>query len=258
VVRRVPLTAGTVSEEGSGAILIGEIAATRLGVGPGQTITLDGRPRPIAGVYRTGSRLFDGGVMLSIPEAQRMIQREGAEPHYTLAVFRASGPAAARTLIAELESRYPALRAIPGTEFAGSLRLLRVVDAFARTISVVALIGAALVVTNTFLMAIAERTREIGILMAIGWTPWLVLRMLVAESVLLSGLGAVIGNLSALLLLRVVNGLESIGYGWIPVRFPLAITGQSLSLALAVALVALAWPTVVLHRMQPLTALRHE
>jgi putative ABC transport system permease protein len=144
------------------------------------------------------------------------------------------------------------LRAIPGTEFAGSLRLMKVVDAFITTISVVALVGTGLVVTNTLLMAIAERTREIGILMTVGWTPWLVLRMLLAESLVLCTAGAVLGNGFALLLLRVVNGLESVGFGWIPVRYPLSLAAMSLVMALAIALVALLWPAVVVFRMQPL------
>ncbi|MGQ0702932.1 MAG: ABC transporter permease [Gemmatimonadales bacterium] len=255
---RIPLTGGARFEEGKGEAMLGEIAAERLGLGPGDQVTLDERPFRISGVYRMGSRLFDGGVMMEIPEAQRTITRQGAEPQYTLAVLRAGpGPVATR-LIADINRQFPALRAIRGTEFAGALRLLRVVDAFVRTISVVALVGTALVVSNTFLMAIANRTREIGILMAMGWTPWLVLRMLFLESLMLCGAGAVIGNGFALVLLRVVNGIPAIGFGWIPIRYPLSLAGGSLVMAFAVAVLALAWPAVVLYRMQPLAALRHE
>lgn len=196
--------------------------------------------------------------MTHIGQAQRMLTREGAEPQFTLALLRAPDAGAAAELIRDIGQRFPTLRAIPGTEFAGSLRLMKVVDAFITTISVVALVGTGLVVTNTLLMAIAERTREIGILMTVGWTPWLVLRMLLAESLVLCTAGAVLGNGFALLLLRVVNGLESVGFGWIPVRYPLSLAAMSLVMALAIALVALLWPAVVVFRMQPLTALRHE
>ena len=94
--------------------------------------------------------------------------------------------------------------------------------------------------------------------MTVGWTPWLVLRMLLAESLVLCTAGAVLGNGFALTLLRVVNHLESVGFGWIPVRYPLSLAAMSLVMALAIALVSLLWPAVVVFRMQPLTALRHE
>jgi putative ABC transport system permease protein len=136
--------------------------------------------------------------------------------------------------------------------------MVRVVEAFVTTISVIALAGTALVVANTLVMAVTERTREIGILMAVGWTPWLVLRLLLAESLLLCLVGAAVGNGLALALLHVVNGLESVGFGWIPMRLPPMLVAQSLGLTAAVALLALAWPAVVLLRVQPLTALRHE
>jgi len=258
LMKRIPLTAGARYEEGSGEVMIGEIAAQRLGVHEGQQVLIDGREVRISGVFRTGSRSLDGGLMTDIPHAQRILTREGAEQQYSMALLQADNRDSAAALIGEINQRYPSLRAIPGTEFAGAHRLIRVVDAFVRTISVVVLVGTCLVVGIAFLMAIAERTREIGILMTVGWTPWLVLRMLFAESLVLCVTGAAVGNLLALVLLRVVNSLDSIGFGWTPIRFPLSLTGASLGLAISVALISLAWPAVILYRMQPLSALRHE
>jgi len=71
-------------------------------------------------------------------------------------------------------------------------------------------------------------------------------------------LGAALGNAFALLLLRAVNGLESVGFGWIPLRYPWSLAGASLAMAGAIALLALIWPAIVVFRLQPLTALRHE
>ena len=120
--------------------------------------------------------MFDGGVMIGSRQAQRLFTPDGSEGHLTLALLRTGDRAETAAHDHRSERRHPALRAIPATEFAGALRLFRVVDAFVGTIAVVALVGTVLVVTNTLLMAVAERTREIGILMAVGWTPWLVLR----------------------------------------------------------------------------------
>jgi putative ABC transport system permease protein len=256
--KQIALTSGAAYADGVGAALIGEIAAVKLGVHAGQTIFIDGRNLLISGIYRTGSRMLDGGVMTDIAGAQRMLTREGAEPQFTLALLRGTRQEAAEPLIKRINESYPLLKAIPGTEFAGALRLMRVVEAFVTTISIVALVGTCLVVSNTLMMAIAERTREIGILMTVGWQPSLVLRMLFAESLLLCTLGTLLGNVFALVLLRVLNGLESVGFGWIPTRFAWSLAAGSLGMALSIALVSLVWPTVVLYRMQPLAALRHE
>ncbi|MDP2958818.1 MAG: ABC transporter permease [Longimicrobiales bacterium] len=256
--RRIPLTAGAPYEEGSGEILVGEVAAQQLGVREGQSLSLDGEDVRVSGIFRTGSRVLDGGFMMDIPHAQRVLTRKDAEPIYSMGVLRAGSQEESARLIGEVNQRWPSLRAIPGTEFAGALRLMRVVDAFVKTLAVVATVGTCLVVVITLLMAISERTREIGILMAVGWTPWLVLRMLFAETVALCVIGAALGNVLALAMLRLVNGLESVGFGWVPVRFPLSVTGASLVMALSVAVVSLAWPAVILYRVQPLSALRHE
>lgn len=256
--RRIPLTGGTAYQDGTGEAMMGEIAASKLGIEPGQSVRVDGREVRISGIFRSGSRMIDGAIMTDVAAAQRMLSRDGAELHYTLGLLRGVKQDQVTARIAEINQLYPALRAISGTEFAGALRLMRVVDAFVNTISIVALIGTWLVMVNTLMMAITERTREIGILMTVGWSPWLVLRMLLAESILLSTAGAVLGNFFALGLLRVLNSLESVGFGWIPIRFPFSLAGDSIVMALSVAVVSLAWPAAVLLRMQPLDALRHE
>ena len=255
---RTPLAAGTRARPGTDEVTLGELAAGKLALAPGQALIMDGRSLRVTGIHRTGSRMLDGGVMTGLELAQRMLGREGGERQFTFALLRGGSATAAAALIADIDRDHPGLKAIPGTEFAGSLRLLRVVEAFVTTISAIALVGAFLVVSNTLLMSIAERTREIGILMTVGWTPWLVLRMLLAESLLLCAIAAVLGNAFALALLRVVNHIDSIGFGWIPVRYPLELAGASLLMACLVAVVGLAWPAVVVFRIQPLAALRHE
>ncbi|MCK6425203.1 MAG: ABC transporter permease [Burkholderiaceae bacterium] len=256
--QRVPLTAGQHFAPGRAEVTLGEIAAQRLGLGVGQSVSIGGSAWRIAGIYRTGSRLFDGGMMGDLPAVQRLFAPDGAEPHYTLALLATPDRAGTDRAIAAVAASYPALRAIPGTEFAGAIRLFRVVEAFVGTIALVVLLGSALVVTNMLMMAVAERTREIGILMAVGWTPWLVLRMLAAESLLLCALGTALGNLFGLGLLHAVNRLETVGFGWLPLRLSAAQVLDSALLIAAVGLVSLAWPAAVLWRMQPLEALRHE
>lgn len=256
---RIPIRAGAPFREDARETLIGEVAAGELGMHEGHTVSIDGAEVDISGVFRTGSRMLDGGFMMDISQAQRVLSQEGQPREYSLAILQGgANDLSTAALVDDINDNYPALKAIPGTEFAGSMRLMRVVDAFVKTLSVLALVGTCLVVVNTVLMAIGQRTREIGILMTMGWTPWLVLRMFFAECVVLCLAGAALGNVLGLLLLRVVNSIESIGFGWIPIQYPLSLAFGSFALAFAVAVVSLAWPAVILLRVQPLAALRQE
>jgi hypothetical protein len=76
---------------------------------------------------------------------------------------------------------------MPTIEIAGTLQLLRTVELSSWVIAAIALIGAALVVANTLIMAVSERTRELGVLAghrldALADPP----KMLLAETLLLS------------------------------------------------------------------------
>ena len=82
--------------------------------------------------------------------------------------------------------------------------------------------------------------------------------LLLPESLLLCVAGAALGNVLGLALLHAVNGIESVGFGWIPLRLAPSLVGASFVLTALIALLALAWPAAVVWRMQPLAALRHD
>jgi putative ABC transport system permease protein len=257
-VRRIPLLEGRMYVEGAHEIMLGEIGAQRMRLGVGQSLPLDGDSYRIVGIFRTGSRLFDGGVLTDVPMAQKLLTRAGQEPHFTLALVQTADRAQKDRIIAAFSDRDSDLKAIPATEFAGSLRLLRVVDAFIATLSVVAVAGVFLVIVNTLVMAVNERTREIGILMAIGWSPGRVLRLFLFEGSVLMTIGLLVGWVMAMGMLRMLNGIESIGYGWIPLQIPLGLVAQAGLLCLAVMLSSLIWPALVILRLHPIEAIRNE
>jgi ABC-type lipoprotein release transport system permease subunit len=81
----------------------------------------------------------------------------------------------------------------------------------------------ALGLMNTMFMAIFERVRELGMLQALGMKPGLLLLTILAESIVLLALGALLGNLLLFLTLSVLNhgidlknftsGLQHVGVG---------------------------------------------
>ena len=98
---------------------------------------------------------------------------------------------------------------------------------------------------------VVERTREIGIRVALGATLADILRLVVGRGAVLAGTGLVIGLAAALLVAR---GLESVLYG-VMAHDLMALGGVSLLLGGA-ALLACAVPAARAARVDPLTCLR--
>ena len=71
-------------------------------------------------------------------------------------------------------------------------------------IVIIAIIVSLLGVINTLAMSVIERTREIGVLRALGASRWQIRATMVDESVMITIAGAVVGVLAAL-----------IGYAWL-------------------------------------------
>lgn len=127
------------------------------------------------------------------------------------------------------------------------------VGAAAAPISLMALLAAIVVVTNTVLVSVSQRTREIGVRRALGARRSQVLREVLSESVLLAVGGGVGGVLIAMALLGVAGTALPI---------PLLVSPQTVALALAAAagsgIVAGWYPALRATRLDVIAALRSE
>ena len=84
-------------------------------------------------------------------------------------------------------------------------RGVRISDVVRLGISAIALIVGAISVTNTVLMSVFERTREFGVIRAVGAKPRFLFGLVLTESVVLSLVGAAFGVLLGRLGIGVVN-----------------------------------------------------
>jgi putative ABC transport system permease protein len=93
-------------------------------------------------------------------------------------------------------------------------------------ISLMALLAAVVVVTNTVLVSVTQRTREIGVRRALGATRRRIVQEVVAESVLLSILGGISGAAAATALMSVAGALSGL---------PLVVSAATFGWALVAA-----------------------
>ena len=124
--------------------------------------------------------------------------------------------------------------------------------------SLIAIFVGAFLIYNTFSMTIVERTREIGMLRAIGMNRWNVLRLVLAEAVLLSLAGSILGVGAGLVLarglMRLMGGVVVTGDAALHV--PVETLLQSIAVGLGVTLAAALIPGFQAARISPLEALR--
>jgi len=133
------------------------------------------------------------------------------------------------------------------------LRQLSLLTIAALVIGVITLVGAAIGLMNIMLVAVTERTKEIGLIKAIGGRQVNIRRQFLFESVIISLLGAIFGIAMGILLGNVVGILMHTGFvvPWLWVALGVAI-------CFLVGLGAGLYPAVKASRLNPIEALRYE
>ncbi|MFN2269267.1 MAG: ABC transporter permease [Anaerolineae bacterium] len=143
-------------------------------------------------------------------------------------------------------------------------RALSIVQTMLGSIGGLALFVAAIGIANTMIMSVYERTREIGILKAVGASPGNIHLLFVVEAALIGLLGGIVGVIGGWLLGIGLNAgiLAYFDYMDVPMRGTFFfVTGWLVALALGFAMVvgllAGLYPAARAARLDPLEALRH-
>ncbi|QES90727.1 ABC transporter permease [Rhizosphaericola mali] len=123
----------------------------------------------------------------------------------------------------------------------------------AAAIGIITLVGAAIGLMNIMLVAVSERTKEVGLVKAIGGKSVQIKQQFLFESTLISLIGAIIGILLGIIVGNLVSMMLGSGFvipwNWIIVGI-LICTGVGLGAGL--------WPAIKASKLNPIDALRYE
>jgi putative ABC transport system permease protein len=120
-------------------------------------------------------------------------------------------------------------------------------------IGVITLIGAAIGLMNIMLVQVNERTREIGINMAIGAKQQVIRRQFLTESVLICLIGGIIGIILGIIVGNIVAQVFHLSF-FVPWGWVLA----GIALCFATGIAAGYYPALKASKLDPIEALRYE
>ncbi|MBJ6727286.1 ABC transporter permease [Geomesophilobacter sediminis] len=241
---------------GPGETVVGSDLAQRLKLKAGDTVELTGTAQTlklkVSGVVVTGGE-EDDLFFLALPELQGALGLPGQLTEVRLLVSAEGDTlkdkaAALQPLLPDAKVRE--VRQIART----SEGLLAKVKLLMTLVTAVVLISAGSSVTGTMSTTVLERSREIGLMKAIGGTRWEVLLIFCGEALLLGVVGGVVGYLLgsgiAVFITRTVFSAAPEFIPW--------LSAVSLAVSLFLALLGSVGPMISVFKLDPVRSLRGE
>jgi ABC-type antimicrobial peptide transport system permease subunit len=236
------------------AIWIGSAAAESLNKNVGDTLRLGDSLFEVVGIYQTGDPLEDSGSVLSLQEAQIIL---GKPRQVSLFYLRLKQPDLDERLIARVERRYSDLEIGTTNDFLDGQIMGDAMQGYMWAIAGLAIVIGGVTMTNAQLMSVYERTREIGVLRAVGWSKGRVLRMILAESVFVGILGGLLGIAMAWVLIIVFSDVFQM-FGATSTSIGPDLLAQALVTVFTLGLIGGLYPAWRASRLEPVEALRYE
>lgn len=137
-------------------------------------------------------------------------------------------------------------------------RITSILDLVTYAISALAIVIGGIGIINTMIMAVYERTKEIGVLRAVGWKSRRILMMIIGETLVLTTLSAIVGIIGGITISEI--GIRLLGDA--NNAFALAYHPETFITAFAVAIIVGVlggiYPAYKASKLAPTEALRYE
>lgn len=239
----------------SGEVILGSDVALSLNLTLQQNVSIKGQDFKVAGIIQpTGSAENDQAVFMDLAALQKLANRPNAISLIETAALCYTCP------IEEVTQQLS--EKLPGTKVTALKSTLESRDTtvnkfnlFARSVSLILFLASSLVITMTMKSSVEERTREIGILRAIGFRKRHIIQIVLTEAGLLSLLGGLLGYLlgmgSAVYFRSALVKADVL----IPWQFDLLV--YALGASLLIGLLGSLYPAWKAARLDPTESLRY-
>jgi len=270
------------SEGDTNQALVGELLAKNLQVGLGDELTILGQGRDgsiaatvvrVKGVYKSGIDEFDRSSIHIPLKIFQDVYSMGGAVHEVVAIGLSLKDVsvmkkATQVALRKLDQKHPLVALDWDEIMPGLLQAIKMDLVSGIIFWFILIVVVAFSILNTFLMAIFERTREFGVLMAIGTAPRRLTKLLLIESTVITMIGIGIGIIAGCLLTWYfqVHGLDLGGtselmsqYGISGRMYPQLSLITALSgpgAVLIITFLTALYPAFKVRRLHPVEAMR--
>jgi len=263
--------------------IVGRLLAKNLKVGPGDELTLLGQGRDgsiaatvvtVKGIYSSGIDEIDrSSIQIPLVHFQEIYSMDGNVHEIVITGNALKNVSKIKEELKGFLGKNPGNRQLVALDWMelmpGLLQGIQLDLASGTVFYIILILVVAFSILNTFLMAIFERTREFGVMMAIGTAPGRLTKILMIESISITLVGLIAGITlgSALTLYFQVNGIDISGASELLNQFGIsgkiypklsivsALTGPTAVLLITIP--AALYPALKVRRLSPVEAMAH-
>jgi putative ABC transport system permease protein len=175
--------------------MVGADLARELGLAPGQAVRLGNADVTVTGVLAPTGSMEDQALFADLAFVQHALQRPGAISVIEVSALCRGCPI--NDIVDQIAAVLPGARVAPIAQAVATReRSVQEFTRFAYAVSVIVLLVGIAVVFTTMMSSVAERTREIGVLRAIGFRQRQVAAVLLMESTAINMTGGLLGWLA--------------------------------------------------------------
>lgn len=259
LMKKLDITGGHCLKPGDAkCVLLGDELAAALEKKVGDKMQIfDNSTYTVVGTFKSPIPYEARSMVLLLADLQRIMGRKGQVTGFAIIIDHPEDEAEVTRITKAISALGPRIDARPAAESVTGTTEIKFIRATSWITSAIAIVIGAVGVLNTMIMSVSERTREIGILRAIGWRRRRIVRMIMIESVLLSLSGGLLGTVAAVALTGLLGKHPAVA-GLITTEISPFVIGFGIVSALCVGIVGAAYPAYRGAQLQPTEALRHE
>ena len=243
--------------EDSDKILIGQTICKSLNIKTGDSLEMLNKIFVVSGVTIPLGTMNNSAVILQLETLQKLITKKGKVTEFHIQLFNPDDVQEVKRIQNELNKKIPAILFLQTKEVAEKNDILIIFRNMTWTTSLISLMVALFFILNTLLMSVSERTKEIGILSALGWSRNRIVLMIVMEGLIITFFASIIGYIIGVVSLNWLVRLPRLT-GFFEAEISKFMFLEILITTLLLGVIGSLYPAIKAARLKPVDALNQE